>query len=1431
LSDYFKKDHEPSADQPQGNNPWQQDPFATYDDPANADEARDHTVFSTPAGANSDYSAWRRPAPTRFDAPAEEPAATPDPRAAKPAAYQPRPYGAPTRPAADNPDVPEAYRARPQGAQPRPDFSARPASFGCNPPAFNAGVNDAPSGVVSVDVNPPSLPYGGGFAMPTQPVDANFAAMGADAPTRIARPINASQTVSKHKTVDSSANNPFAPYECAAAPQRPAAGQPAPAAEAAPEAGATRHRRVARAARYEENPLSAPATFGEAQPAAVPELPAARPEGLEGRQRPAMPVGAQPPALREGLAARQADLRPRPDFDPFQAGDSETDDTAEAEPNPAESQRPMRRPAVPGERYSGARTAMPQSGMATRRDQADGLHDDDEYTPANMRPAITADRQEGGYSPDPRAVARPQSLPGQRPPVRLDENGRPIAPPQGQRPQAPQGQRPPVRLDENGRPIAPQGQRPQAPQGQRPPVRLDENGRPIASQGMPSARPQPRMQEEPADPRRRTRDEEEDEAPRFDPRRNYPEGQPRASVNRPRYDFEEEVEEEEPPRRGKILIPLLVVLLVIGGLLAGVMLPDWSGMNSGLGTAMGKIKTSLSGVMTSVKGLISPSEEGIKSFTVSPTSATAPVELVFNVQASSSVTDIRILNQDGTEILSKTLTDSDMLGGEVTKNSNYNIWTLRYTSENAYSGVFTAQNQKKDGTWAEGVTLEQPVSIAPPVVAEPPVQDFETDTTEGTVPATVGFTVVTSLDVTAVQIVNDYGDSVAEAYLSDAGDQVMENGETRTWTLSAQVTDAYTGSFYAAYETDEEISFTQSDYSVDVTLTAADETVAPAADVSSLGDEAADTVGGDGADVIGGDVPEGDQTAGADGAAVADDQSAQGADGAADAALTADAGAEAAKDVLTNEPSATEAAQSTTAPEATPEPTPLPLLTVTADEAAAPSAIKLTSKIYEDTKLKDSYERAKKIVINEPFKYAVWDQSGVLTFRGDPLRQNAAFGTVEISAQTLTEMWKVPVEGNIKAKSATLTGVGWPGQPIIVKWPTQLRAMLDIKDEAKNKQALKEAIVGAQNGKIYFIDLVTGEQTRDPIANDWPSNGAMSLDTNASPMLAVGQHIGVLAKKTIDNGLHLLNLLTNKELTLLKGKEKLMQSNYSGFNGSPVFDKNTGAMVVGGENGLLYTVEPGDNFDHIAGTLKITPVVQKYSWLAAKEKAKNTNIDGSVAMYGSYAYFGDQSGIVQCVDVNTLTPMWAVDTGDNVDATVALDMENDTTVALYTGNTILNQGRTGVCTIRRLDALTGKQAWAYTVPDLTYTTEAEVGCVASPVVGQHDVSNLVFFTVTAGTKSATVYALDKATGAVAWSLALGSPTVSSPVAVYNAAGKAWLVQAESNGKLHLIDASSGTEVGSLQLEGNVVASPAVYRDVLVIGTTGSTSYIYGIKLE
>jgi outer membrane protein assembly factor BamB len=511
----------------------------------------------------------------------------------------------------------------------------------------------------------------------------------------------------------------------------------------------------------------------------------------------------------------------------------------------------------------------------------------------------------------------------------------------------------------------------------------------------------------------------------------------------------------------------------------------------------------------------------------------------------------------------------------------------------------------------------------------------------------------------------------------------------------------------------------------------------------------------------------------------------------------------------------------------------MPLLPAAADDSETSEVISLNTTIYEGTSKTSSYSRTELVNMLDSVKYAIWEQSGVLTFRGGPMRQNAAYGTAEIENGAMSIYWQVPVEGTMRMNGSNLTGVGWPGQAAIVKWPMEVRQLLGISDAMKATTALKEVIVGAQNGMLYFMNLITGEFTREPIEVGWPSNGAVSVNTDGSPVITFGQFYSIKADKSrLDNGLHIFNLLNNKQLDLLDGRQNPTQTNYSGFSGAPLFDKISGTMIVGGQNGVFYVADFGTDFDYMADVLNISPKYYRYTWKASGQDVKTTNIDASVAMYGPYAYFGDKEGVLQCVDVNTLTTVWAVRTGDQIVSTAALDMSaGGDSVALYIGNTIANV-RKGNASVFRYDALSGRKIWQFDVPGLSYDSNDPVGIYASPVVGQESIGDLVFFTATNGGSDSTLYALNKADGSVVWSQTFTAPTESSPVAVYNAAGDAWIVQGVADGRLFMLEAGSGKLVDTLQLAGSLRASPAVYRDVLIVSTTGQDpSYIYAIALE
>lgn len=175
-----------------------------------------------------------------------------------------------------------------------------------------------------------------------------------------------------------------------------------------------------------------------------------------------------------------------------------------------------------------------------------------------------------------------------------------------------------------------------------------------------------------------------------------------------------------------------------------------------------------------------------------------------------------------------------------------------------------------------------------------------------------------------------------------------------------------------------------------------------------------------------------------------------------------------------------------------------------------------------------------------------------------------------------------------------------------------------------------------------------------------------------------------------------------------------------------------------------------------------------------------------MAVYNNYVYYGDIGGILQCVDLNTLTPVWAVDTGDSIESTPALDVEDGSVVALYTANAIVNGGKNGVCTIRRINALTGAEEWSYEVPDLVYASKRDIGVYASPVVGQGAIRDLVIFTATndeAGAKADRAEQ-GRRQGGLADRAGKRHPLQPRGRLQRGRRRPGWF-QAESNGKIHL----------------------------------------------
>jgi hypothetical protein len=199
-----------------------------------------------------------------------------------------------------------------------------------------------------------------------------------------------------------------------------------------------------------------------------------------------------------------------------------------------------------------------------------------------------------------------------------------------------------------------------------------------------------------------------------------------------------------------------------------------------------------------------------------------------------------------------------------------------------------------------------------------------------------------------------------------------------------------------------------------------------------------------------------------------------------------------------------------------------------------------------------------------------------------------------------------------------------------------------------------------------------------------------------------------------------------------------------------------------------------------------------------------------------------------------MTVEWVQDLRDDTNASPAFEVVDGEETYLYIGATVdktIKSDGTGKAGVYKLNARSGEIIWQY---DRTVHTTAQVtgGAMGSPILGEHDLSDLVFFnfaSIGGGENKGSLIAFRRLTGEVAWELNLGLYTWSSPLAIYDANGKGYIVQCDSAGRVWLIDGQTGEVYDKLTFGGNMEASPSAFDNILIIGTR--TKGIFGIRVN
>ncbi len=500
-----------------------------------------------------------------------------------------------------------------------------------------------------------------------------------------------------------------------------------------------------------------------------------------------------------------------------------------------------------------------------------------------------------------------------------------------------------------------------------------------------------------------------------------------------------------------------------------------------------------------------------------------------------------------------------------------------------------------------------------------------------------------------------------------------------------------------------------------------------------------------------------------------------------------------------------------------------------ATEATQPAVHGIEAQLEVDGQPAESYQRMQPVEVSEKEPYT--QQEGIVTFRGDHLRSGAALGNATLKQKKLRIRWSAETGKLAKGYGKGFwTGSGWTGQPLILHWTQEQKQSMNLYEEKKQKETLWEVIYSTMDGNVYFLDLEDGTPTRDVLKVGLPFKGAGAVHPSL-PILHLGPGDSGAGEGEYARA-YLYSLEDCSKLLEYGGQDPFAIREFCGFDSSPLFFGDY--IFEPSENGILYTFKLNPYTDE-EGKLRIAPdefVKLRYKTARSSEESYWLGMEDSPVMWKNYLYIADNGGTMLCVDVNTMRIVWTQDVVDDTNGSPVFSME-DGHPYLYIGTSLhwspSKRLRLGDCPIFKLDAITGEYVW---IRSYFCNTIAGIsgGVQATPVLGKHEIEDLMIFPVarTPSVRNGIVVALDKKTGKEVWRYKMKAYAWSSPVAVYDEEGKAYLLQGDSAGTLHLLDARTGKLLDQLPLGANIEASPAVVGNTLVVGTRGMK--IFGIEL-
>ncbi len=528
------------------------------------------------------------------------------------------------------------------------------------------------------------------------------------------------------------------------------------------------------------------------------------------------------------------------------------------------------------------------------------------------------------------------------------------------------------------------------------------------------------------------------------------------------------------------------------------------------------------------------------------------------------------------------------------------------------------------------------------------------------------------------------------------------------------------------------------------------------------------------------------------------------------------------------------------APEQSPiaNPTAEPMFSPHPVEGTRPSDFGMLTGMMVDGKEVDSYTRKDRVSFGVGERYSALE--GVITFRGNNFRDSAAYGTATVTNKKFGAVKWAVATGSLPKMvgSGSWTGSGWTGQPLIVKWPKETKKIMNMYDWAKEKEGLVEAIYATMDGDIYFIDIETGEKTRDNIALKHPFKGAGALDPRGIPLMYLGSGDASPTEGSSSQKAFVVSLVTGEILYEFGKKDDFALRSWHAYDSSPIVCAQSDTLIYPGENGIVYMMKLNTQYDEAAGTLSVHPSeVVKWRYKADRSNKNEKywlGVEASVAAFKDYIIFPDNGGLLMCVNVNTNEIVWVQDTLDDTNCSPVLEFE-DGHPYVYVSTSFHAGWRAGAdekaaVPIWKIDAETGEIVWRKdymcgTVSDLSG------GVQGTLAIGKGKLSDFIFVPIsrTPSRNSGILVALDKKTGEEKWTFEMENYPWSSPVIIYDEEGNGYIIQCNQAGNMYLIDGITGQLLDTINLGGNIEASPAVFNGMIVVGTRQNR--IFGIPIK